>query len=287
MPNEKFKIPIIKLGNPFLPSPEANQYGPGDVFVLNMQTYTSQCLTFHGSKETPYSFSADGSQVLFQSQRIGNGDSEVNNGYFGRANRLYAIPASGGREQVLLANSVSSYSVSHDGRQALYTDLPSYTEQPWRKGSLSDAARNIWKYDVDTQTHTQVTTFRGEDRNAVWADDDQSMYFLSERSGSFNVWKQSLNGHEDDAVAVTHHTKLPVRFLSISQRGDLAYGFDGGIWLKKNNEATPYHIKSTSVFPLRGAKPAPRTSTWVMKSLKWRPRQPHLRSRLSQEARSL
>ncbi|WCP70321.1 S41 family peptidase (plasmid) [Vibrio tubiashii] len=221
---------------------EANQYGPGDVFVLNMQTHTSQRLTFHGSKETPYSFSADGSQVLFQSQRIGNGDSEVNNGYFGRSNRLYAIPASGGREQVLLANSVSSYSVSHDGRQALYTDLPSYTEQPWRKGSLSDAARNIWKYDVDTQTHTQVTTFRGEDRNAVWADDDQSMYFLSERSGSFNVWKQSLNGHEDDAVAVTHHTKLPVRFLSISQRGDLAYGFDGGIWLKKNNEATPHQV---------------------------------------------
>ncbi|MFA0521190.1 protease, partial [Vibrio sp. 10N.222.55.E8] len=94
------------------------------------------------------------------------------------------VPAKGGREQILLENSVSSYSVSHDGSQALYTDLPSYTEQPWRKGSQSDAARNIWKYDAKTHKHTQLTTFRGEDRDAVWSEDGQSMYFLSERSGS-------------------------------------------------------------------------------------------------------
>ncbi|OLQ93452.1 protease [Vibrio panuliri] len=221
---------------------ESNQYGPGDVFVLNMNTQRSQRLTFHASKDTPYSFSTDGSQVLFQSRRIGNGDSELNNGFFGRSYRLYKVPAAGGREQVVLENSVSSYSISHDGRQALYTDLPSYTEQQWRKGAQSDAARDIWKYNVKTHKHTRLTTFRGEDRDAVWSEDNQSVYFLSERSGSFNIWKQSLSGIEDDAVAVTHHQKLPVRFLSISHQGDLAYGFDGGIWLKKKGDKDAHEV---------------------------------------------
>lgn len=221
---------------------QSNQYGRGDVFVLNMNTHKSQRLTFHGSKDIPYSFSADGSQVLFQSFRIGNGDSELNNGFFGRSYRLYTVPAKGGREQVLLENSVSSYSASHDGSQALYTDLPSYTEQQWRKGAQSDAARDIWKYDAKTHKHTQLTTFRGEDRNAVWSEDDQSMYFLSERSGSFNIWKQSLTEPEGDAVAVTHHQKLPVRFLSISTQGDLAYGFDGGIWLKRKGDKAAHEV---------------------------------------------
>ncbi|MFA0077945.1 S41 family peptidase [Vibrio artabrorum] len=221
---------------------ESNQYGPGDVFVLNMNTHNSQRITFHGRKDIPYAFSADGSHVLFRSRRIGNGESELNNGFFGRSYRLYTVPAKGGREQILLENSVSSYSVSHDGSQALYTDLPSYTEQPWRKGSQSDAARNIWKYDAKTHKHTQLTTFRGEDRDAVWSEDGQSMYFLSERSGSFNVWKQSLTELESKPVALTHHQKLPVRFLSISNQGDIAYGFDGAIWLKNKGDNAAHEV---------------------------------------------
>ncbi len=34
---------------------QSNQYGRGDVFVLNMNTHKSQRLTFHGSKDIPYS----------------------------------------------------------------------------------------------------------------------------------------------------------------------------------------------------------------------------------------
>ncbi|MGR5297117.1 S41 family peptidase [Vibrio mediterranei] len=221
---------------------ESDQYGEGDVFVMDMQTHSSLRLTFHGSKDTPFSFSADGKHVLFQSYRIGNGDSDLNNGYFGRSYRLYSVPVKGGREQVVLENSVTSYTVSHVGSQALYTDFPSYTEQEWRKGSQSDAARNIWRYDKNTHVHTRLTTFRGEDRNPVWSADDQWMYFLSERSGSFNVWKQSLKAHKNETVQVTHHGKLPVRFLSISKQDDLAYGFNGNIWLKKRHEKKPHKI---------------------------------------------
>ncbi|MFA0521317.1 protease, partial [Vibrio sp. 10N.222.55.E8] len=75
---------------------ESNQYGPGDVFVLNMNTHNSQRITFHGRKDIPYAFSADGSHVLFRSRRIGNGESELNNGFFGRSYRLYTVPAKGG-----------------------------------------------------------------------------------------------------------------------------------------------------------------------------------------------
>lgn len=214
---------------------QSNKYGEGDVFVIDMDSYRSFRLTYHGHNDTPFSFSADGKHVLFQSRRIGNGDSQVNNGAEGRASRLYSVPVHGGRVQIILESAVSSYSLSSKGDQALYTDFPSYIEQEWRKGEQSDAARNIWKYDTKSGEHTQLTTFRGEDRNAVFSNDEKSMYFLSERSGSFNIWKQSLTATENKAIQVTHHEKLPVRFLSISNQGDLAYGFDGQIWLKKRS----------------------------------------------------
>ena len=88
--------------------------------------------------------------------------------------------------------------------------------------------RDIWLRSKDGK-HTKLTTFGGEDRNAVW-DSKGGFYYLSEREGSFNVY------HRDAATAaaadkkITSFTKNPVRFLSIASNGTLCYGFDGEIY---------------------------------------------------------
>ncbi len=88
--------------------------------------------------------------------------------------------------------------------------------------------RDIWLRTKDGK-HTKLTTFGGEDRNAVW-DSKGGFYYLSEREGSFNVY------HRDAATAaaadkkITSFTKNPVRFLSIASNGTLCYGFDGEIY---------------------------------------------------------
>jgi tricorn protease len=54
---------------------------------------------------------------------------------------------------------------------------------------MSEGARDIWVYDTQDASHRQLTTFRGEDRDPVWSPDGNMIYYLSERSGSFNVWR--------------------------------------------------------------------------------------------------
>ena len=57
-------------------------------------------------------------------------------------------------------------------------------ENQWRKHHTSAVARDIWIYDRKAGTHRQLTTFAGEDRNPVFADDDKAFYYLSEESGT-------------------------------------------------------------------------------------------------------
>ncbi|NGZ14936.1 protease [Vibrio aestuarianus] len=217
----------------------SDRYGKGDVFIVPSMGGKALRLTYHASLDVPYAFSADGKQVYFRSARLGDSQANLMAGYGGnQADQLYAVSALGGREKLVLPIPVSSLSVSSDGQQFLYTDWPSY-EQEWRKRTTSDAARDIWQFDLTTGKHTQLTHFEGEDRNAVWAD-TQSMYYLSERSGSFNVWKKDLL--DGEPVQITYHTDLPTRFLSVSKQGDLAYGFNGKVWVKSAQETAPYQI---------------------------------------------
>ena len=87
------------------------------------------------------------------------------------------------------------------GGEILYTDVKGY-EDIWRKHAVSPVTRDIWLRSKDGK-HTKLTTFGGEDRNAVW-DSKGGFYYLSEREGSFNVY------HRDAATAVSYtHLTLP------------------------------------------------------------------------------
>ncbi|EMI4301839.1 PD40 domain-containing protein [Vibrio vulnificus] len=223
-----------------------DRFGPGDVFLVSTNGGDAKRLTYHFSKDVPYAFSPNGQEIYFRSSRIGDIESSVNNGFAGSASaQIYSVDVSGGREKLLLANPISSLSINGQTGEYLYTDLPSPMEQEWRKRDVSDAARDIWRFDPKTAKHTKLTNYRGEDRNAVWAEDGRSMYYLSERSGSFNVWQRVLSDPSAEPVQITQHEFLPVRFLSISQQGDLAYGYDGDIWFKGKDEADAKPLQVT------------------------------------------
>ena len=69
--------------------------------------------------------------------------------------------------------------------------------------------------------------------NAVFVPgNDDEFYWLSEKSGSFNIWKHSISTGKD--TQVTRHETHPVRFLSISDDGTMAYFYDGEIYTVKD-----------------------------------------------------
>lgn len=212
----------------------SKRHGNFDVFVVPATGGAIQRLTQHSANDLPYAFSPDGQHIYFSSSRLGNTHT-VRVAAYEASDQLYTVPTAGGSSRLLLPTPALDVSVSADGTQLLYDNRPVY-ENEFRKGAVSDGTRDIWLYDRSTGKHRQLTTHRGEDRDAFWAPDGKSFYFLSERGSSFNVWHQSLT-EGAQAVQVTQHQGQPVRFLSVANNGTLVYGFAGEIWRRNPGDA--------------------------------------------------
>src|SRR5262249_24076567 len=104
-------------------------------------------------------------------------------------------------------------------------------EMEWRKHDHSSFSRDVWLWDAAATRHTRLTEFGADDRQPVWAPGDDALFYLSERGGSFNVWRMSL-ADPKHPEQVTRHEGPPVRFLSASAQGDLCYAYDGELWVR-------------------------------------------------------
>ncbi|MBQ9073330.1 MAG: PD40 domain-containing protein, partial [Muribaculaceae bacterium] len=184
--------------------------------------------------ETPEAFSPDGKYVYF-SASIQDPASSV---MFpsGRLTELYKVPVGGGQVSQVIASPAQMISFNAAGTMFLYQDQKGM-EDEWRKHHTSSITRDIWSCDLSTGKHVNLTNRAGEDRNPVLSADGKSVYFLSERNGkTFNVYTFDLN-NPSEVRAVTNFKTHPVRFLSQSNDGRLAFTYDGEIYTKSGNAA--------------------------------------------------
>jgi len=124
---------------------------------------------------------------------------------------LYKVPVAGGRVEQIITTPAHDASFSPDGKKIIFHDQKGY-ENEWRKHHTSAVTRDIWVYDTENNSYKQLSKFEGEDRNPVFADND-NFYYLSEESGSFNVHKSSLS-NPDENEAVSKYKKItPYVFL--------------------------------------------------------------------------
>ncbi|MBD8488902.1 PD40 domain-containing protein [Echinicola sp. CAU 1574] len=203
----------------------SERYGNFDVYVMDALGGPAKRLTFHSTNEYPYSFSADDKAVIFGASRL---DLASHRQYPASYQpELYQVPVLGGRVDQLLTISAEDVQVSRDGKTMLYHDRPG-REDEWRKHHISAVTRDIWKYDVESQKHQMITTFKGEDRQPVFDENEENIYYLSEESGNFNVHQLNLSQPENN-TQVTDFDTFPVRFLSFGG-GTLSFGYDGELY---------------------------------------------------------
>ena len=218
----------------------SDAYGNFDVYLVPSTGGAAKRLTTYSTDEIPTGFSPDGKTVLFSSHRQ---DSKANAQFpSGRVMpELYRVSVEPGHapEQILTTPALAAH-YNKAGDKLVYEDLKGY-ENLWRKHEKTSVTHDIWLWDAKTGTHTQLTTFLGEDRNPVWSPDEKSVFYLSEQSGSFNVWKLDI-ANPQHPTQVTHFTKNPVRFLSTSDSGDLCFGYDGEIYLLPKPEGEPKKV---------------------------------------------
>ena len=139
---------------------------------------------------------------------------------------------------MVLPNAAFDARFDPQGKELLYTG-PSI-EQPFRKGQVSSAARQVWVYDAANGVHRRLVNDVHESRDAVWAPSGD-IYYLGEASGSLNVWRASPK--ERPPVQITRFAGDPVRSLSISQSGDLAFSFGGEIYRLRAGAEEPERIE--------------------------------------------
>lgn len=216
----------------------SNRFGNFDVYIMDAQGGAATRLTFHSTDETPYTFSADDKHVLFGAARQ---DAALHRQYpINRQPELYSVSVEGGRIGQVLTVPAEDVQVNAAGTQMVYHDKKGY-EDTFRKHHVSAITRDIWKYDMASGEHTMVTSFKGEDRNPVYASNEESIYYLSEESGSFNVHKLDLE-NPSQKQQLTQFKTHPIRFLSIGN-GKMAFSYDGELYtFTEGSEPTKVEI---------------------------------------------
>lgn len=229
-------------------------HGNYDVYALAAAGGTPLRLTAYSADDIPTAFTPDGQAVLFGSHRTDTNTSAKYPASF--LPELYRVPVAEGRAPMLVL-STPALGAHYDraGRRLLYEDVKG-VEDPWRKHETFANAHKLFLYDVDGKSHTQLPGYPGENRNPQWAPDQQSVFFLSEQSGSSNVWWQPL-GQGGAARQITHFSTNPVRFLSIADDGTLCFGFDGEIYTQAAGATAP--VKLRVMVPAENSRPTTAT----------------------------
>ncbi|GLQ92964.1 S41 family peptidase [Dyella acidisoli] len=214
-------------------------HGNYDVYVIDADGGAQKRLTAYSADDIPTAFTPDGQSVLFSSHRTDTRTSAKYPANF--LPELYQVPVAEGLSPTLvLSTPALGAHYDRSGQHLLYEDVKG-VEDIWRKHETFANAHKLFVYDVRKNSFTQLPGYQGENRNPQWAPDQTSIFFLSEQSGSFNVWRQAL-AKGAAAKQITHFTKNPVRFLTVADDGTLCFGFDGEIYTLPAGSTLPVKL---------------------------------------------
>jgi Tol biopolymer transport system component/C-terminal processing protease CtpA/Prc len=209
----------------------SNRFGNFDIFITPVNGGNATRLTFFSGAESPYSFSPDGKYIYFGAKIQAPAVSAAFPSTV--MSELYRIPVDGGRPEQVLATPAENIFFAKDGKRFVFQDRKG-NEDRLRKHHQSSVTRNIWMYDLTTQKYTELNADPGEDNCPVLSPDNSTVYFLSERSGTYNVHAFPLI--EPSKVSRATDFKIhPVRFLTIANNGTLCFWYDGEIYTQPAN----------------------------------------------------
>lgn len=197
----------------------SNREGSIDVWVMDANGGIPKRVTTNSGSEYPLRWK-DNSTIMFKASIMPTAKSII---FAGSYPQVYTVGMDVGRPKLFSDITMDALDINASG-DVIYIDRKGY-EDEWRKHHRSPITRDVWLKSGDS--FRKLTTFDGEDRDPVWASDGKSFYYLSEQSGTLNIYHRTLDGKE---TQITNHEKNPVRFLSAATDGTLCYGYDGEIY---------------------------------------------------------
>jgi tricorn protease len=184
----------------------SDRHGNDDVFVLHLDTGAVQRLTYFSARDRAWGWTPDSRAVLFESRREG----EPYGADFG----AYVAPLDGGTPYRLHKASGSPFALSPDGKRLAFVRRDSAW---WRKGYKGSAQGDLWLLERATNRYVRLTDTDTPDTFPMWGADGRTLYFVSERDGTANLYAMDANTRR--IRQLTRFKDDGMRFPQISANG--------------------------------------------------------------------
>jgi tricorn protease len=195
----------------------SNRTGNGDIYILTLATGDLKRLTFDDSNEQLDGFSRDGNRIYFSST-----SKDISG-----MNDIFSVSVSGGTPMQVAADRYMNEffaAPSPDGKTIAFTARG--FSQWWRKGSSNMDTSEIWTWNAGN--YSRITEDGSRNVWAMWSGDGQTLYYVSDRGGSQNIWSKRLNGKE---TQITKFKDGRVLWANISLDGKIiVFERDFKIW---------------------------------------------------------
>lgn len=267
----------------------------GDIWTVPSKGGTAQILVSHNATEERPTYSPDGKKLAFISNRTGNRDiyvlDFVTNGltritysdyadyldswsrdgkwlYFYSSeqeisgmNDIFRVRATGGTPMAVSNDRYTNEfhsSPSPDGSSFLFSARGFSQTQWWRNGRSHIDESEIWL--KRGESYQKISDRGAKQQWGMWSPDGSTIFYVSDRSGTQNIWKKPLNGREQQ---LTKFRNGRVLWAKISHDGkEIVFERDFKIWKMNtaNGRASQLPIK------LRGAAASPLSTTMNLSS---------------------
>ncbi|MGE0493083.1 MAG: DPP IV N-terminal domain-containing protein [Vulcanimicrobiota bacterium] len=186
----------------------SNRSGHANVYTLAVDTGQVKRLTYSDSNDSLEAWSPDGKYLYFS-----NGSQDIEG-----CRDIFRIPSGGGTPMPVSADRFTDEyfaAPSPTGEGLAFTGHGTGTHQWWRNGhSNLDRSQIYLHQDGDYQ---QLTDGDSKDMWPMWSPDGQNLYFVSDRSGTENIWVRSME--DDNPRQLTHFNAGRVLWPSIASDG--------------------------------------------------------------------
>ena len=197
--------------------------GDDQVYVIDVDGGAPQQLTYYpaagplparwGTEHQVYGWTPDGENVLFRSLR-----------HAAKDRRLFTVSSSGGLPEALPMPRGGSGDYSPDGSSILYSPL--FRDFRTWKRYQGGWAQNLYVYDLENNTASQVTSDARTERDPIWQ--ESGMYFVSDQTGTLNLYRL---GDDGSWQAITDEDTWDIKWASGDKGSRIVYEVEGLIGL--------------------------------------------------------
>jgi serine/threonine protein kinase len=150
-------------------------------------------------------WSPDGKMIVYATEQV--------RFPYGRTTKsqLWTVSIQDGATSLLDSGDCVQPQWSPHGNRIAYWGLP--TGSGWR---------DLWTVDSEGKNEVRLTSDAAIDWNPLWSPDGHYIYFLSDRSGSMNVWRVAINEKSGDAKGELEQVTVPASncaWLTLSHDG--------------------------------------------------------------------